>query len=194
MPRLYPVPIQDDPSRIVRQELSYLDPDRSGIQFCDAIRIRINLSIGPDPRRSIVTRKKVIKAILDTGAPLTVFPFIVWSSFPASIIDYVDFPPGTSPRSLSVGGTRCPFRLGWIWLGVEDDERPVGRLPSQRVLAQFAQDGGRMKSNVLVGLSHSVLTGRRLVRETTLEAHEPDPAEPNRQRRTFGQTWRLTAI
>ena len=93
-----------------------------------------------------------------------------------------------------VSGIRCPFRLGWIWVGVEDKEWTISSLPAQRVLAQFAEDGGRMKSNVLVGLSHSVLTGRRLVRETTLEADESDPAELNRRRRTFGQVWRLTAV
>jgi len=194
MARLYPIPIREERPGSDREELAYVDRDRPGIQFWDALRIRILLRIGPDSRKPGIDRRKQVQAILDTGAPLTLFPYQVWLGFSASVIEYVDFPPGVSSRSITVGGTRCPFRLGWIWLGVEDNERPVGRLPAQRVLAQFALDGGRMKSNVLVGLSHSVLTGRRLVRETTLEANELDPAEPIRRRRTFGQTWRLSAI
>jgi len=193
VPRLYPTPILEQNPDSDRDELSYVDRNRTGIQFWDALRIRIHLRIGPDLHRP-EDRRKQVRAILDTGAPLTLFPSQVWSTFPRSQIEYVDFPPGISSRLLSAGGMRCPFRLGWIWLGVEDDERPIGRLPAQRVLAQFAEDGGRLKSNVLIGLSHSILTGRRLVRETTLEVDEPNPADPRRLRRTFGQVWRLTEI
>jgi len=192
VPRLYPEPLES-PLASFRDQLAYVDPSRTGIQFWDAIRIRIKLLVGPD-FRSDRSERKVVEAVLDTGALLTLFPFHAWTTIPRSLIEYVEFPPGVQSRSLSVGGTRCPFRLGWIWLGVRDDERPVGRLPTQRVLAQFAQDGGQIKSNALVGLSHSVLTGRRLVRETTLEPDEPDPADSTRRRRTFGQVWRLTSI
>ena len=194
MPRLYLEPIpgsRDEPTRV---SFAFVDPGRSGIQFWDALRLTTILRIGHDgPRGSRDTRRRV-QAIVDTGAPLTVFPDQVWSDFPPSVIRFLDVPPGGSPQTMLVSGIRCPFRLGWIWVGVEDKEWTISSLPAQRVLAQFAEDGGRMKSNVLVGLSHSVLTGRRLVRETTLEADESDPAELNRRRRTFGQVWRLTAV
>ena len=193
MPRLYPLPLPNSRDNRGRQQFSYVDPTRSGVQFWDAIRIRIDLVIGPDSPQLRGRNRRVVRAIFDTGSPLTLFPVQVWSTF-TNLIEFIDCPPGVSPRLLSVGGIKCKFRLGWIWLGVQDDERPVGRLPAQRVLAQFADDGGRLRRNVLVGLSHSVLTGRRLIRETTLEVDEPDPAILSQRRLTFGQVWRLNAV
>lgn len=194
MPRLYVEPIPGSRDEPTRAAFAFVDPGRSGIQFWDALRLITILRIGPDAPRGSRDMRRRVQAIVDTGAPLTIFPDQVWSDFPPSVIRFLDAPANGLPQTMVVSGVRCTFRLGWIWLGVEDAEMPVSSLPAQRVLAQFALDGGRMKSNVLVGLSHSVLTGRRLVRETTLEANELDPAEPIRRRRTFGQTWRLSAI
>lgn len=191
MPKLYPEAVpgsREDPGR---WRHAYIDPTRTGVQFWNAIRLRMTLSIGPDPGGRGPRRLR-IPAILDTGALLTVFAQEVWSVFPPTLIQFLAPAPASHSVPLSVAGHQCPVRLGWIWLGVEDDERPVGRLPAQRVLAQFAEDGGRLKRHVLVGLSHSVLEGRRLVRDTTLEVDEPEPADPGRRRPTFGQVWRLT--
>jgi hypothetical protein len=193
VPRLYPAAVtgsQDDPGR---WRHAYVDPTRSGVRFWVPLRLQIHLRIGPDPRRGQPDRRKGQSAIVDTGAYLTVFAQNVWSGFDAGLIQFLDPAPQTTPIPISVAGHRCPVRLGWIWLGVEDRERPVGRLPARRVLAQFAEDGGRLKRTVLVGLWESVLTGRRLVGEPTLEPDEPDPLAPARRRPTFGQVWRLTA-
>jgi hypothetical protein len=122
------------------------------------------------------------------------FPSELWSKFSPNLIQFLDNPPDHPPRTLSVGGLRCPYRLGWIWLGVVDDERPASWTEARRVLAQFAEDGGRLRRTALVELSESVLTGRRLSRDTTLEADEPDPILPTRRRPTFGQVWRLTMV
>ncbi len=190
MPRLYPEPIPTNVEHADPNTFGFIDPSRSGVQIWDAIRIRIDLVVG---RRvpNLSNKATVVRAILDTGAPLTLFPETVWTRFPQA---QIEFGQSARPIRFSVAGIVCAFRLGWIWLGVQDDERPVGRLPPQKVLAQFAEDGGRLRSQALVGLSHSVLTGRRLVRETTLEPDEHEPADAARRRRTFGQIWRLTAI
>lgn len=188
LPRLYVERIVGVDERGAR---AYLDPRRSGIQFWDALRLTTHLLIGPEPRRERDPRQ-LVWAIVDTGAPLTLFPERVWARLAPSFIEFVSSPPESVPPPLSVAGTRCPYRLGWIWLGVRDIEQPFARLPAQRVLAQFAEDNGRLRQNVLVGLAHSVLAGRRLVRETTLEIDEPEPADPARRRPTFGQVWRLT--
>jgi hypothetical protein len=189
VPRLYVERIQgmDDDNRAAR---AYIDPGRSGVQFWDALRVTTRLLVGPDqmPHRD---RRQTVWAIIDTGAPLTLFPEQVWTQFPRSMIEFLSVPADTASVSLSVAGGRCPYRLGWIWLGVIDNERPAAWLPARRVLAQFAADDGRLRRNALVGLSESVLTGRRLIRETTLEVDEPDPVLPDRRRPTFGQVWRL---
>jgi hypothetical protein len=174
-----------------RRRRGYLEPQRSGIQFWEALRLRIGLLIGPD---RIGSRRQEVDAILDTGAPLTLFASEVWSSFPPNLIEFLDVPPDYPPRTLSAGGIRCSYRLGWIWLGVIDNERPAATLPARRILAQFADDSGRLRRNALVGLSESVLTGRRLIRDTTLEVDEPDPIIPHRRRPTFGQVWRLMEV
>lgn len=192
MLRVYPVAVPGSRDEPERWNYAYVDPTRSGIQFWDAVRLRVRLRIGPDPRAGQRERRKTLSAIVDTGALLTVFSQNVWSAFDPPLIQFLDPAPRTQAVPLSVAGHRCPVRLGWIWLGVEDDEQPVGRLPAQRCLAQFAEDGGRLKRTALVGLSDSVLTGRELRRQTTLEADEPDPAAPTRRRPTFGQVWRLT--
>jgi hypothetical protein len=174
-----------------RRRRGYLDPQRSGIQFWEALRLRIGLLIGPD---RIGSRRQEVEAILDTGAPLTLFASAVWSSFPPGLIEFLDTPPDYPQPTLSAGGVRCPYRLGWIWLGVIDNERPAATLPARRVLAQFADDRGRLRRHALVGLSESVLTGRLLSRDVTLEVDEPDPILPDRRRPTFGQVWRLVEL
>jgi hypothetical protein len=194
VPRLYPIPHEGSAQEPGRWRHSYLDPSRTGTQFWDALRLQIELVVGPEPKAGRPDRRARVSAILDTGAYLTVFSQNIWSRFERHLIQFLAPAPQNPGVPLSVAGHRYPVRLGWIWLGVQDDEKPVGRLPAQRVLAQFAEDGGRLRQNVLVGLSESVLTGRSLSRDVTLEVDEPDPILPNVRRPTFGQVWRLMEL
>ncbi len=191
MPRLYPELITTQSVAGVARPFAFVESPSGRVRFWDAIRIRMNLVICSGP--GLGEGRPVLPAILDTGSPLTVFGDTIWPTFPPGTIEFVEAAPGAMPLQFAVAGARCPFRLAHISLGVQDDERPIGRLGAQRVLAQFAEDNGRLRTNVLVGVSHSVLAGRRLVREMTLEADEPEPADPVRRRRTFGQIWRLSS-
>jgi hypothetical protein len=124
VPRLYVerIPGMGDENRAAR---AYLDPQRSGVQFWDALRLTTSLVVGPDPRQRRDDRRTVW-AMIDTGAPLTLFPEHVWTQFRPTLIEFVSVPPGTIPPPLSAAGVRCPYRLGWIWLGVRAEMYPRG--------------------------------------------------------------------
>ena len=124
MPRLYPVPALGSRDEPGRWRHAYVDPTRSGVQFWNAIRLQIQLKIGPDPRRGQRDRRDFVTAFVDTGAYLTVFSQDIWSEFTPSLIRFLDPAPQSISVPLSVAGHRCPVRLGWIWLGWKIWQRP----------------------------------------------------------------------
>jgi hypothetical protein len=115
--------------------------------------------------------RQLADGIIDTGAPLSVFPRLTWKSF-ASEIDWLTLPPQRYSRSwvanLSgrTGGTsRC--RIGRVFLEAYDVESGCHFLPGAFILAQFEEDE-TIDNRVILGLHGGILEGRRLIVEPDL--------------------------
>ncbi len=109
--------------------------------------------------------------IIDTGAPLSVFPHLSWKRF-AGDIEWLTLPPERLSASwvanLSgrTGGTRrC--RIGRVFLEAFDVEQGCQFLPGTRILAQFEEDE-TIDNRIILGLHGGILEGRRLIVEPDL--------------------------
>jgi hypothetical protein len=110
-----------------------------------------------------------LPAILDTGAPLSIFPFPIWNLF-ADRIRWLDQPPAATPRRVSILGGTFGYRLGRVKVGAIDPERRW--LPPTTLAAFFLDDATGAPREVVFGLRNRLLDGRRL-------RHEPEPgADP----------------
>jgi hypothetical protein len=103
------------------------------------------------------------EAVVDIGAPLTVFPEDCWRQFPREVawltrLNDARVPPAFRRFGGAAGGS-VDFRLGTVSLEFVDHQG--GRIGPTNVLAMFAHDNGRMK-HVLVGLGGGTLHGRCL--------------------------------
>jgi hypothetical protein len=114
--------------------------------------------------------------ILDTGAPLSVFPFRVWQPF-RDVIHWLDQPPAAPfGRRLSIIGGSFTYRLGRLRFGVFD---PSGDwLPAVLSNALFLEDAPTAPQQGVLGLRTRLFETRRL-RCT----HAPEEV--------FGQAWSL---
>ncbi|MBX9578764.1 MAG: hypothetical protein K2X87_00505 [Gemmataceae bacterium] len=130
------------------------------------------LQLHPGPGAAGFT---VVKAVIDTGAPLTVIGQKLWQHLRPGVMTPLPFAPATpaAHRTLAIGGGTYPFDLGEMALHLAD--LSGGRL-DVRVVAKFTRDGGRLALPLVLGLRGGLLDGRRLLAE-------PDPAAP------FGQGW-----
>src|SRR5260221_7962376 len=120
-------------TRIIQETffpLTYLD-ENGIVQSIPWLRLRLNAVIGRD---SLATAfgsrydpmsddRPTFTAILDTGAPLTVFPRPVWEQFESQITrlswnpdEMAGRPPGSRIATASVGGVAFPFFLGQVWV------------------------------------------------------------------------------
>jgi hypothetical protein len=116
------------------------------------------------------------EAILDTGAPLSLFPYPVWQSFADAVV-WIDQPPTGGPeRRVAILGGRFPYRLGRLRIGACDEEN---QLPPVWMNIWFltADDPAAPKQAVL-GLRTRLFDGRQL----RCEAAPGDP---------LGQRWWL---
>ena len=116
-------------------------------------------------------RSGAFDAVLDTGAPLTVFPHAVWSGrfgWRAGR-DYDELPVTAANRHGHVAGRRYTFTLARLRVPVELAGRaPRGdRLLLDPLVCQLADPGGPPVT--LLGLWGGAFAGRRL-------AVDPDPA------------------
>ncbi len=150
------------------------------------LRLRLAVHIGkdsPSPR----TRRQARKAILDTGAPLSVFPKHQWQRFASEIVR-LPFVGERTPVG-RVGGREFSYFLGRVWVSCTD---PFERhLPAVPVLAQFREDdipAGEPLPPILLGLYGGILEGRTLPRRPTAERYDPDI--PTLE--SFGQWWHLS--
>jgi hypothetical protein len=150
------------------------------------LRLRTDILIGTEPARSAEDRRLQIPAIIDTGAPITVFPKRVWQRF-ESAISPVGV-AGEQPLVGSAGGRRFTYFLGRVSLAVAD---LFGRrLRATAVMAQFREDDipeGEPRAGVLLGLWAGILEGRTLTRWPTVERYDPD--SPGLE--SHGQWWWL---
>jgi hypothetical protein len=113
----------------------------------------------------------ILDCILDSGAPLTVFPRIIWKRF-ENDIEWLTLPDARAAVSWTTNlrgrtGGRIPCRLGRGWVEAFDLENPRQSLLGMQVLAQFEQQK-TSDDRVLVGLHGGILERRRLIVEPDL--------------------------
>jgi hypothetical protein len=133
-----------------------------------APRLFARVRVARAPDRSDAARTQF--AILDTGMPISVFPFEVWDKFQSEI----HFTPtrsevesGTFLVTPRVLGCTYTFRLGRIALSVLDRENET-QLTERPVLARFLvavvdqPAGANVLKHVVLGMSEGVLEGRAL--------------------------------
>jgi hypothetical protein len=115
--------------------------------------------------------RRLADCIIDTGAPLTVFPRQAWNRF-ASEIEWLTLPPAqvkdswvTNLRGRTGGTSEC--RIGRIFVEAFDVEDGLRFLPGSSVLAQF-EEKETAEDRIIVGLYGGILEGRRLILEPDL--------------------------
>jgi hypothetical protein len=116
--------------------------------------------------------RQVAQSIIDTGAPLTVFPRKTWQQF-ASEIEWLSL--AATPVNVSwltnlrgrTGG-RSPCRIGRVWVEAFDLERPQRFLPGMPIIAQFEEKVFPDERGI-TGLHGGILEGRRLIVESDLQ-------------------------
>ncbi len=128
------------------------------------LRLFTVIKVGRRPRRLCDT-------IIDTGAPLTVFPQRAWRNFAAEV-EWLDLPAARAAvswvaklRGKTGGERRC--RVGRVRVEAFDLERPPSSLPAVNVVAQFEEEDSA-DDRILTGLFGGILEGRRLILEPDL--------------------------
>jgi hypothetical protein len=128
------------------------------------LRLFVLLRIG---RRT----RHLADGIIDTGAPLTVFPRLTWKHF-ARDIEWLTLPPErlssswvANLRGRTGGESRC--RIGLVALEAFDVESGCRFLPATSILAQFEEDE-TIDNRIILGLHGGILEGRRLIVEPDL--------------------------
>jgi hypothetical protein len=151
------------------------------------LRLHLDVLVGRDPTRNSPDERRPRRTILDTGAPLTIFPKDLWQSFADEIVRLPFV--GEQGQIGRAGGRQFSYFLGRVWVGVTD---PFDRrLPAVPVLAQFREDAipaGEPLPPILLGLWGGILEGRQLTRWPTAERYDSDM--PTLE--SFGQWWHLS--
>lgn len=110
----------------------------------------------------VVGRYALHEAIIDTGAPLTIFPQKVWSQFRAGI-DFAFLPFATPAPQAGVVGWRFTYHMAQFLVPLAlRDTRLTVRVPRPDVIAQFAigdPPGWRSAPPILVGTWGGLLEG-----------------------------------
>lgn len=141
----------DDPDRVIERvsvprlfvKLFVLPPDAADRDYPDALR---------DPWAP--------EALVDTGNPLTAFPFPIWQPF-ASAIQWLDQPPPPpTGRHLTVLGGNFRYRLGRLRFGVIDEHE--NWLPALTSPALFLDDHPQAPKHAILGLRTNLFDARHL--------------------------------
>jgi hypothetical protein len=112
--------------------------------------------------------RQIADGIIDTGAPLTVFPRLSWKRF-ARDIDWLKLPPERLPASWvtnlrgRTGGTSS-CRIGRVFVEAFDVEGGPHFLPGNRIRAQFEEEE-TIEDRIILGIHGGILQGRRLIVE-----------------------------
>jgi hypothetical protein len=106
----------------------------------------------------------VHECVIDTGAPLTVFPHAHWQQFAADV-EWLTV-SGNQPRSWLTNlrgktGGSCPCRVGRVLVTAFDLEHPRQELAPVQVIAQFELRASS-DDRIIVGLHASILQGRKV--------------------------------
>lgn len=211
MPRLLVQPVQS-PYR-------FLNPDLPGghpVRDVPGLRLRAEIAIGrdaqPDDRRPHL-------AILDTGAPISVFPYHFWVEYHANVqwlyralprtgepfvghsigphLLPADFPAvenlfAVLMRPARILGGTSPALVGRIWVGVRDRLDHV--LPAVPVTAQFLCDPDSHLKEPVLGMNAGILESRRLIRDTMAgkNRHAERLRHPGDSGPDHDQVWHLS--
>src|SRR5947209_1036899 len=121
----------------------------------DLFRWKCVILVGTDDRTA------VREGLVDTGAALSVIPERSWDhpDFPVEQVRWLTGPPGGLPP-LSIAGGTYRYRLGVISIQPYQDDLKAWLSPTDTI-CQFTDDGGRL-ANIVLGLRHGILHGRRL--------------------------------
>jgi hypothetical protein len=99
------------------------------------------------------------EAIVDTGAPLTLFPFSVWRHF-QDVIRWLNQPPAPVPQRVAILGSRFAYRLGRVRIGAFD--RDANWLPAVWTNALFLDDDPSAPKRVVLGLKTRLFDQRQI--------------------------------
>lgn len=113
--------------------------------------------------------RAVTETVIDTGAPLTVFPRAVWRRFERHV-EWIRLNPNRGEaswlcnlRGRTGGSSKC--RVGRVLVQPCNLERPPRVLPATPVLGQFEEEDAG-DDRVITGLYGGILEGRRLLVES----------------------------
>lgn len=121
LPYFHPQSFPDNPG------VPFHDPGGQGLRILPLYQLLVKMLILPKASMDIpmALNGSDVEAIIDTGSPLTVFPFSVWPRYESSIIwldqpEHVNRQGDTILPSLNIVGGTFPYRLGRIRLGFRD--------------------------------------------------------------------------
>jgi hypothetical protein len=110
--------------------------------------------------------RHVLDSLIDTGAPLTVFPWLAWQPFSREIEWLTpSAPQGSTSWTTQLQGRtggQGACRVGRLFVEAIDLEQPPRILRAVPVIAQFETFYHR-DDRVIVGLHASILQNRRLI-------------------------------
>jgi hypothetical protein len=153
MPRIRLLVDRDPDSPVVLMRT----PDGSSAGVSN-LRLYCRLLVGRD--------RKAHQAVVDTGAPTTVFPFLLWQRFQADV-RWSPFVDGSASKLATLAGRSFRYRLGVVSVRLlGETQEPT--LPPVDVVAQFEQLDPLNETpldlkHTLVGLQLGPLEGRYLV-------------------------------
>jgi hypothetical protein len=160
--------------------------ERGQVRELPHLRLRVSILVGKDPPNPSADDRRSFPAVLDTGAPISIFPKNAWQM----VLPEISRVRLVEERVLTgaAAGRRYSYFLGRVLLGAIDLwER---RLRAVSVLAQFREDDtpkGEPSPPILLGLWGGILEGRTLTRWPTVERYDADL--PTLE--SFGQWWCL---
>lgn len=116
--------------------------------------------------------RQVADCVIDTGAPLSVFPRQTWETI-ADEIEWLNLPSGRAKESWVVNlrgrtGGQSKCRIGRIFAELFDLERPQQFLPGDNIIAQF-EEQRFPDDRIIIGLHGGILDHRRLILQPDLQ-------------------------
>ena len=146
--------------------LPYFRPeDRSGtVHYIPRPRLFVSLFVLPRDasdrhRPDDLSDDWLPIAIIDTGSPLALFPFSLWQPF-RDVIQWLDQPPTTGPRRVTILGGSFAYRLGRVRLGAFDED--ANWLPAVWTNAWFLDDRPDAPKQAVLGLRTRLFEQRQV--------------------------------
>jgi hypothetical protein len=131
-----------------------------------AVRLVVGLHVLPFAPQVVAPQpppqSHILTAVLDTGAPLTLFPFALWQPFAGDVRWLL--PTATSVWKVRVGGCEYGYRMGEVRLSAFDTAGNV--LPAVACFAAFLDPAppacATPLNTALLGLQSPLLQNRAL--------------------------------